>query len=171
MFEGYDSLLKGLGLEGLLGGGDMGVNIGDTGAGALPNIDNAINGATDLYGSLGKDVMPAMSPVAEIPGVTPTNITGGNWDGAGRMSQLEGLFDGRPAVDPSLTATEALPGSDIYGMLSRGTQGLGGLMGMYNSWQMMNIMNKNEARNQKGFDLANKRYDEAHDNVKSAFAV
>lgn len=166
---------------------DFGINAEDLNIGAVDDMLGGgvdLTGATDLYGSgltggsvgdfmsNAKNTSPAMSQVAGIPGVDGGDLFSGLDDG-GRMAELNGMnsmLTNRPGMDPSLSAMGG-QGSDMYGMLSKGTQGLGGIMGLYNSWQMMNIMNKNEARNQKGFDLANERYDTNHANVKNAFAV
>lgn len=184
----YGALMGSMNLNDI--GTNFGVNPEDINMGAVNEMLNGgvdLQGATSLYGGLGggiglgemaKNVVPATSPVIEIPGVDNmggNDLFGGSWDGAGRMAELNGvqsMMANRPGIDPSLTTVGSMGNpSDIYGMLSRGTQGLGGLMGLYNSWQMMNIMNKNEARNQKGFDLANERYNTNHANVKKAFAV
>lgn len=196
----YGALTGGMNLDNLAA--SLNVGAGDIDIGGFNDLVNkdmmgniSLDGATDLYGSgltggidfgaitagdMAKNIVPATSPVLGIPGVDAPiggDLFGGNWDGAGRMAELNGIesmMANRPAMDPSLTTMEAFANdksSDIYGMLSKGTKGLGGLMGLYNSWQMMNIMKNNERRNQQGFDLANQRYDTNHANVKKAFAV
>lgn len=195
MFNDYSGLLGGLNANDI--GNSFGLDPASLDLGGFNDLVNgdmagaiSLDGATDLYGTgltggidFGastfdsmKNVVPATSPVAGIPGVDNVDPLTAGLDDGGRMQELIGVenaMNNMAPADPSLTTYGSLGGNptDMWGTMARASKGLGGLMGLYSAWQKMNIMNKNEARNQKGFDLANERYDRNHANVRNAFAV